>query len=143
MGSIVFPTSYQITPCPGATLVRDYRVLSSRFGRLPALDNPSRHHLPRRVGTSDRTQTVKRRGVLSSEVNVLLRHTLSDRFDIVCGVSHPNLKVAVRPIAGKLVIAPLGRKEAKRCARLRIVVRQPGVVRLKKLLKPLIASFAL
>lgn len=131
-----------------AILTYDYftvhgRVVHHCFSRLSTPNDPPRNLLTRSVCTSNRAQTIKRRCMLSSKVDVLLRHTMSDRFDIFGGVSHAKLKVAVAPIAGKLVIAPLGRKKAKRRARLQVVVRQPGVVWLKELLKPTIASFAL
>lgn len=80
--------------------------------------------------------------MLSSKIDVLLRHPVADRFHVVCGFCHTDLKVAVAAIASELVVTPLGGWKAERRQGLR-VSWQPGVVWLEELLKPLITGFAL
>ena len=80
--------------------------------------------------------------MLSSKIDVLLLHPVSNRFHVVCSVCHTDLKVAVAAIASELVVAPLSGQKLERREGLR-VSWQPGIVRLEELLKPLITSFAL
>lgn len=80
--------------------------------------------------------------MFSSEVDVLIWHSLSNRFYIMCSVCHANLKVAVAAVAGEIVIAPVSGQETERRA-CRRVAWQPRIVWFEEILKPLITSFAL
>ena len=52
--------------------------------------------------------------MLTGEVDVSLRHSISDCLYIVGSVSSTNLKVAVAAVTRKLVVAPFRRQESKR-----------------------------
>ena len=69
--------------------------------------NSLRNQLARGICAGNRTQTVKGRSVLSSKKDVLLRHSVSDRFHIVCSICHTDLKVAIAAVTSELVVAPL------------------------------------
>lgn len=80
--------------------------------------------------------------MFSSEVNVLVGHSVSDSFHIMCSVCHANLEIAVAAVAGQFVIAPFGGQETEWRASRRVAWQQ-RVVWFEKILKPLITSFAL
>ena len=89
-------------------LVSRRSTVSRCFRRLPAFNDTPGDLLTRSICTSDRAETVEWRSVLPGEIDVLLRHPVTDRSHVVRGLCNTDLEVAVAAIASELVVAPLG-----------------------------------